>query len=191
MTSESLFSSSWYRVAGLKPGIRSHARFYRHRYRGQLWYVLQDRATGRSHRLTPAAYQLVGLMDGQRTTQQIWDASFYVLTDCSDMGSCVVGADAAYLGSPERFTYAVPATGRYYLILDARSDNLGGPWTLDYIVDRRSACCFLDGACELLLEEECIDAGGEYRPDLGEACDPNPCPSPSEPVASRTVAAQS
>ena len=73
--SESLFSVSWYRVAGLKPRIRDHARFHRHRYRGDLWYVLQDRSTGRCQRLTPSAYQLVGLMNGERTTQEIWQLS--------------------------------------------------------------------------------------------------------------------
>lgn len=37
---ESMFSSSWYRAASLKPRLRSHARIHRHHYRGQLWYVL-------------------------------------------------------------------------------------------------------------------------------------------------------
>ncbi|MBW1686920.1 MAG: hypothetical protein JRS35_17855 [Deltaproteobacteria bacterium] len=72
MTSGSTFSSSWYRVAGLKPRLRSHARFSRHHYRGEPWYVLQDPSSGRSHRLTPSAYQIVGLMNGERTTQEIW-----------------------------------------------------------------------------------------------------------------------
>ena len=43
-------------------------------YRGELWYVLQDHATGRFQRFTPAAYFLIGLMDGKRTIQEIWDA---------------------------------------------------------------------------------------------------------------------
>ncbi len=73
--SESLFSASWYRVAGLRPRIRDHAGFHRHLYRGDLWYVLQDRSSGRCHRLTPSAYQLVGLMNGERTTQEIWQLS--------------------------------------------------------------------------------------------------------------------
>ncbi len=73
--SESFFSVSWYRVAGLKPRIRDHVRFHRHRYRGDLWYVLQDRSTGRCQRLTPSAYQLIGLMNGERTTQEIWQLS--------------------------------------------------------------------------------------------------------------------
>ena len=70
----SLFSPSWYRVAGLTPRIRSHARIHRHRYRGQTWYVLQDRATERFHRFSPAGYSLIGLMDGRRTgfSESLW-----------------------------------------------------------------------------------------------------------------------
>jgi len=73
--SESLFHASWYRVAGLRPSVRSHAQFHRHHYRGQLWYVLQDHSTGRAHRLTPSAYHLAGLMDGTRTAHEIWEAA--------------------------------------------------------------------------------------------------------------------
>ncbi|HEY6967053.1 MAG TPA: hypothetical protein VI229_06250 [Burkholderiales bacterium] len=72
--SETLFSSSWYRVAALKPRIRAHARILRQSYRGEVWYVLQDQAAERAHRFTPAAYQFIGLMDGERTVQQLWDA---------------------------------------------------------------------------------------------------------------------
>jgi len=75
------FSPSWYRVAGLKLSIRSHARFHRHHYRGQLWYVLQDRSSGRCHRLTPEAYQLVGLLDGERTLQNVWELAVENLGD--------------------------------------------------------------------------------------------------------------
>lgn len=57
----------------MKPRLRSHAQIHRHHYRGDLWYVLQDHASGRFQRLTPAAYQIIGLMDGKRTVQQIWD----------------------------------------------------------------------------------------------------------------------
>jgi putative peptide zinc metalloprotease protein len=71
---ESLFSPSWYRVSALKPRIRSHAEIHRHTYRGQLWYVLQDHASGRFQRFTPAAYLLIGLMDGVRTVEDIWQA---------------------------------------------------------------------------------------------------------------------
>jgi putative peptide zinc metalloprotease protein len=48
---------------------------HRHHYRGDLWYVLQDHASGQFGRFTPAAHQLIGLMDGKRTVQEIWDAA--------------------------------------------------------------------------------------------------------------------
>jgi len=73
--SQSLYSTNWYRVAGLKPRLRSHIEIHRHHYRGELWYVMQDHSSGRFQRFTPAAYQLIGMMDGRRTVQEIWDAS--------------------------------------------------------------------------------------------------------------------
>lgn len=71
--SEALFSPSWYRVASLTPRIRSHAKLHRHRYRGQIWYVLQDRANERFHRFSPAAFSFIGLMDGTRSVQDLWE----------------------------------------------------------------------------------------------------------------------
>jgi len=68
-----LFSPSWYRVAALKPRLRKHVEIHRHDYRGRVWHVLQDHASGRSHRLSPAAYHLLGLMDGRRSVQKLWD----------------------------------------------------------------------------------------------------------------------
>ena len=79
--SESLFSPSWYRVAGLRPRLRRDARLHRHRYRGELWYVLQDPSSGRCHRLAPSAYWIVGLMDGQLTAQEIWETASAQLGD--------------------------------------------------------------------------------------------------------------
>jgi putative peptide zinc metalloprotease protein len=64
-----LFSPSWYRVAPLKPRLRSHVEIHRHSYRDEVWFILQDHASGRSHRLTPAAYYLIGLMDGKRSIE--------------------------------------------------------------------------------------------------------------------------
>ena len=70
-----LLSPSWYRVAELRPRLRSHVRLHRHHYRGELWYVLEDRVSRRMHRFNPVAYYLIGLMDGRRTVQQVWDAA--------------------------------------------------------------------------------------------------------------------
>jgi len=68
----SLFSSSWYRVNTLKPRIRAHVDIHRHVYRGQVWFVLQDHASGKFQRFTPAAHLLIGLMNGERTVEDIW-----------------------------------------------------------------------------------------------------------------------
>jgi putative peptide zinc metalloprotease protein len=71
----STFSSEWYRVAQLKPRLRAHARMHRHRYRGQVWYVLEDLSSERYHRFSPEAYRLVAMMDGKRSVAEIWEAA--------------------------------------------------------------------------------------------------------------------
>jgi len=73
--SSDLHSPSWYRVAELRPRLRSHVRIHRHHYRGDLWYVLEDRVSRRMHRFNPVAHYAIGLMDGFRTVQEIWDAA--------------------------------------------------------------------------------------------------------------------
>src|SRR5262244_848963 len=73
MATRPLFSPSWYRVAGLRPRLRAHAEIHRQQFRGGTWYVLEDRVGERYHRFSPSAYQVIGLMDGRRTVQELWD----------------------------------------------------------------------------------------------------------------------
>ncbi len=61
----------WQRIAPLRPRLRSHARIHRHQYRDELWYVVEDEASGRYHRLTPEGYLIAGLMDGSRSVEEI------------------------------------------------------------------------------------------------------------------------
>ena len=68
----SLRSSSWYRVAQLKPALRPHVKIHRHNFRGQRWYVIRDRASGRHHRFSPEAQLVISLMDGRRSVEEIW-----------------------------------------------------------------------------------------------------------------------
>ena len=70
---EQLLSTLWYRVAELRPRLRSHARMHRHAYRGEVWYMLRDPASGRINRFTPAARLVIALMDGGRTVAQLWE----------------------------------------------------------------------------------------------------------------------
>ena len=72
MSARPFQSSSWYRVAKLQPKLREHATIHRHRYRGNVWYVVHDHATGWVHRLSPASYAIVGAMDGNRSVDQLW-----------------------------------------------------------------------------------------------------------------------
>lgn len=69
---EELFNQNWYRVAGLRARLKQHTRIHRHTYRGKVMYVLQDHVTGQFHRFSPETYQIIGLMDGNHSLQEIW-----------------------------------------------------------------------------------------------------------------------
>jgi len=106
-------SPSWHRVAALRPRVPRRVRFHRHEVRGEVWYVAQSPTTGRAQRLTPAAYTLVGLMDGRRTVQEIQELALARLEDeaptqdetlwllgrlhAADLLSCDVPPDTAAL----------------------------------------------------------------------------------------------
>ncbi len=66
------FSQAWYRVAEAVPRLRSQARIFRHVYRGAPWYLVQDLGSGKFLRLNAAAYQIVALIDGYRSLEEIW-----------------------------------------------------------------------------------------------------------------------
>jgi putative peptide zinc metalloprotease protein len=68
-----MFSQNWYRVAELAPRLRGHVRIHDHQYRGVTWRIIEDRQAQRFHRLTPSAYFVVSMMDGQRVMREIWD----------------------------------------------------------------------------------------------------------------------
>ncbi len=108
-----LLSASWYRVADLKPRMRGHARMQRHRYRGPVWFVLHDPASGRAHRFTPAARLIMNGMNGERSVGELWEIANRRLGDsaptqdelihllgqlhASDLLQCDVSPDVAEL----------------------------------------------------------------------------------------------
>ena len=69
-----LFSADWRRVAALRPRLRASVRVQRQPHRDQIWHQLIDAGTGRRHRLNDAAYRFAGLLNGNRTTHEAWDA---------------------------------------------------------------------------------------------------------------------
>jgi len=91
MTSASFHSDAWYRVEHLVPRLQPQARIHRQRYRGSAWYVMHDPASGRLHRFTPAAYLVIGLMDGQRNIDQIWKLALDRLGDDAPSQDEIVG----------------------------------------------------------------------------------------------------
>jgi putative peptide zinc metalloprotease protein len=68
----SLLSPHWYRIAYLKPRLRTGVRVSRQQVRGQTWYVLTDPVSGRHHRFNGLAYALIAGCDGTLTIDDIW-----------------------------------------------------------------------------------------------------------------------
>lgn len=75
MANASFLSQDWYRVAPLRPRLRSHVEIHRQRFRGQIWYIVQDLHSGKYHRISPAGNYIVSLMDGRRSMQSLWEAA--------------------------------------------------------------------------------------------------------------------
>ena len=68
-------ASPWHKLTTLKPSLPRHIDIKRRYYKKELWYLLQDKINGRFHRFSPRAYQLLNLMDGQRSLEQIYQLS--------------------------------------------------------------------------------------------------------------------
>jgi putative peptide zinc metalloprotease protein len=66
-------SQEWYRVEDAKPRLRSDVEVRRHVYLGRPWYIISDAMGGKVHRLTPAAYAIVGRMDGHHRLKDLYD----------------------------------------------------------------------------------------------------------------------
>lgn len=65
----------WQRLANLKPALPRHVHIQPRHYGGELWYVLEDKATGKFHRFNALAYQLLGFMNGRNSLQQIVESA--------------------------------------------------------------------------------------------------------------------
>ncbi len=73
MSTRPLLSNNWYRVREIKPRLRGHVQIHRHEYRGEVWYIFEDRVGGRHHRFNFASYRIIHLMDGRRDMRTIWE----------------------------------------------------------------------------------------------------------------------
>lgn len=76
-----LFSPYWYKVRDLRPRLRPGLRVERRVERDGVRHVLTAPESGRSFLLTPAAWRIVGALDGRRSVGEIWRAAADALGD--------------------------------------------------------------------------------------------------------------
>ena len=72
MNEQSIFSESWYRIAGHRAALRSHVVVRRHYFRGERSHVLHDPLNNQFFRLSPAAYEFVARLRPERTVESVW-----------------------------------------------------------------------------------------------------------------------
>lgn len=68
-----LFSEHWHLVRHLKPQLRGSVAALPRTLRGKTWVLLHDSFTRKFIRVTPEAWQVMMLMDGRHTLDEIWE----------------------------------------------------------------------------------------------------------------------
>ncbi|MBA4094825.1 MAG: peptidase M50, partial [Candidatus Accumulibacter sp.] len=107
-------STSWFSVARLKPKLRSHVRVRRHLYRGQVWYVLDDPASGKVHRFPRGAYLLIGRLDGTHSVEQLWNRLVDELGEDAPTQDEVIAALGQLHGADLLSSDVMPDTAELY-----------------------------------------------------------------------------
>ena len=80
--------------------------------------------------LMPSGYYIDATLEGITATSN-WNTSMYLLTDCTDTTSCLMGADIN-TSAAERLTYYNTGAEQYlWLVVDGRTDTSGGIYTLN------------------------------------------------------------
>jgi putative peptide zinc metalloprotease protein len=72
MSERHTFSPFWHRVRALKPRLRPHVQITRQRFQGGRWHVAHDPSSNAFYRLSPVQHEFVGLLDGSRTVDEVW-----------------------------------------------------------------------------------------------------------------------
>jgi putative peptide zinc metalloprotease protein len=69
---QTLFSEHWHAVRGMQPRLRPGVQPLHRMLRGKPWVLLQDPVTQRFHRVAPAVWRVLELLDGRRTLDELW-----------------------------------------------------------------------------------------------------------------------
>lgn len=56
----------------MKPRLRPHVQITRQHYRGRRWHVVHDPSSNQFYRLNPVAHEFLGMLDGGRTVEEVW-----------------------------------------------------------------------------------------------------------------------
>lgn len=59
----------------MKPRLRPHVQITRQHFRGRRWHVVHDPSSNQFYRLNAVAHEFVGLLDGHRTVEAVWQHS--------------------------------------------------------------------------------------------------------------------
>lgn len=65
----------WQQVADLRPRLRHGVEILVQDYRGERWYLLHDKVSGRFLRFNAAAYEFLGRLDGDLSVQEVLELS--------------------------------------------------------------------------------------------------------------------
>jgi len=72
---DSILSDHWYAVCHLQPQLRAGIQPLHRRLRGKAWVLLLDPVSQRFHRVTPTVWEVLTLLNGRRTLEEVWHAA--------------------------------------------------------------------------------------------------------------------
>lgn len=72
---QAIWSEHWHAVRHLTPRLRDGVQVLHRRLRQRDWVLLTDPISQRFHRVSPAVWQVLRLLDGQRSLDQVWAAA--------------------------------------------------------------------------------------------------------------------
>ena len=93
---KALHSEHWHAVRRLCPRLREGVEVVHRRLRGQPWVLLIDPVSHRFHRVSPSLWQVLVLMDGRRSLDQIWQQAMQQAEQQAGQGALPLP-----LGQPE------------------------------------------------------------------------------------------
>jgi putative peptide zinc metalloprotease protein len=68
-----IFSDSWFRVAGLRVALLPSVEVSTQQFRGRTWYVLQDPYTQRYFRASMQACRFIQSLHPNKTVEEVWE----------------------------------------------------------------------------------------------------------------------